>query len=247
MGYAPLIGEPYFGHRSRLYQLDLHRNPEKIAEIIVESYNQGVRAINLVNDDALLEAYDIASNEGCKMDVIATIGKSDVDYINPNYEVAKEVDWEDDIELFSNYHTPIMVMDEFLFDSYDWKLTAQVLETINETQSFSGISTAFPCRTSNSIMENLNLDLFDFLMIPVNKVAYMMDIPSFLKKERTIFRKNILNLNKKVIASRVLAAGIQMPSEAFEFIKNLDYIDLVTIGVASVSEAKEDFSLLKEV
>ena len=53
LGNAPFIAEPYFGHRSRLYDLDLHRNPDAIADIIIESYNHGVRAINLVNDDAL--------------------------------------------------------------------------------------------------------------------------------------------------------------------------------------------------
>ena len=57
---APFIAEPYFGHRSRLYDLDLHRNPDAIADIIIESYNHGVRAINLVNDDALIKGFDMA-------------------------------------------------------------------------------------------------------------------------------------------------------------------------------------------
>ena len=103
LGNAPFIAEPYFGHRSRLYDLDLHRNPDAIADIIIESYNHGVRAINLVNDDALIKVFDMALDEGCDMKVVATVGKSDVDYMNPNYDVAKEVDWEDDIELFDNY------------------------------------------------------------------------------------------------------------------------------------------------
>ena len=66
-----------------MYDLDLHRNPDAIADIIVESYNNGVRAINLVNDDALIKGFDIALDEGCNMDVVATVGKSDVDYMNP--------------------------------------------------------------------------------------------------------------------------------------------------------------------
>ena len=32
----------------------------------------------------------------------------------------------------------------------------------------------------------------------------------------------------------------------FEFFKNIDYIDLITVGVAKVEEARQDFSLLKE-
>ena len=63
LGYGPFMAELYFGHRSRLYLDDLYNNPQNISEVIIESYNQGVRAINLVNDDNLLKAYDIAVSE----------------------------------------------------------------------------------------------------------------------------------------------------------------------------------------
>ncbi len=247
MGYAPLIGEPYFGHRARLYQLDLHRNPENISKIIVNAYDQGVRAINLVNDDALIEGFDLALENGCEMDVIATIGKSEVDYMNPNYDVAKEVDWEDDIELFSKYNTPIMLIDEFITDGYDWNLNREILEAINETNSLSGISTAFPNRTTDKISQNMDLDLFDFYMIPLNKLAYMMDIPSFLEEEREEFREKIYKLNKKIIATRTLAAGILTPTEAFEFIKSYGLADMITIGVSNEKEVKDDFTILREL
>ena len=127
LGYGPFMAELYFGHRSRLYLDDLYNNPQNISEVIIESYNQGIRAINLVNDENLLKAYDIAVSEGCEMKVIATIGKTDVDYLNPNYEVAKEVDWDEDIELFSSYDCPLMLVDEFIVDAYDWKLTSKIL------------------------------------------------------------------------------------------------------------------------
>ena len=135
LGYGPFMAELYFGHRSRLYLDDLYDNPRNISEVIIESYNQGVRAINLVNDDNLLKAYDMAVSEGCEMKVIATIGKSDVDYLNPNYEVAKEVDWDDDIDLFSQYDCPVMLVDEFITDGYDWALTSKILNRINDAGS----------------------------------------------------------------------------------------------------------------
>lgn len=243
MGNAPFLGEPFFGHRARLYQLDLHRNPENISEIIVEAYEQGVRAINLANDENLLKAYDLAVDEGCKMKVIATIGKSEVDYMMPNYEVAKEVDWQEDIELFSSYDTPLMLVDEFIVDGYDWNLTSEILEEINQN-SCSGLITSFPNKTTALIKDNLDSELFDFYMIPLNKLAYMMDIPSFLPSEQDEFAESIMELDKKVIASRVLAAGIQMPEEAFNFIETLDFVDLITVGVASKQEAKQDFEIL---
>lgn len=246
LGFGPFMAEPYFGHRSRMYQLDLYDSPQNIADVIVESYNQGVRAINLVNDSNLLEAYDIAAEQDCKMKVIATVGRSDVDYLNPNYEVAKEVDWDEDIELFSDYDCPLMLVDEFIVDGYDWRLTSKILSEINNTGSLSGLITAFPSKSTDMICENLDLDLFDFYMIPFNSISYMMDISAFNESQREGFKQKLLGLNKKVIASRILAAGVLQPKEAFTFFKNIDYIDLITVGVAKVEEAREDFSLLKE-
>ena len=240
------MAELYYGHRSRLYLDDLYKNPQYASEVIQEAYNQGIRAINLVNNENLLKAYDLAADEGCDMKVIATIGKSDVDYLNPNYEVAKEVDWDEDIELFSSYDCPLMLVDEFIVDGYDWKLTSKILSEINDAGALSGIVTAFPSRTTDLLQDNLDMDLFDFYMIPFNSLSYMMDINAFNASQRQEFVDRVLSLNKKIIATRILAAGVLNPKEAFTFFKDLDYIDAISIGVAKVEEAREDFELLKE-
>ena len=246
LGYGPFMAELYYGHRSRLYLDDLYNNPQNISEVIQEAYDHGVRAINLVNDDNLLKAYDLAADAGCEMKVIATIGKSDVDYLNPNYEVAKEVDWDEDIELFSSYDCPLMLVDEFIVDGYDWRLTSKILNMINDSGSLSGLVTAFPSRTSDLLLENLDMGLFDFYMIPYNSLSYMMDISAFNASQRQEFIDKIKKLNKKIIATRILAAGVLKPKEAFTFYKNVDFVDAICMGVAKVSEAKEDFELLKK-
>lgn len=246
LGYGPFMAELYYGHRSRLYLDDLYTNPQNISQVIQEAYDQGVRAINLVNDDNLLKAYDLAADAGCEMKVIATIGKSDVDYLNPNYEVAKEVDWDEDIELFSSYDCPLMLVDEFIVDGYDWRLTSKILNMINDSGSLSGLVTAFPSRTSDLLLENLDMGLFDFYMIPYNSLSYMMDISAFNASQRQEFIDKIKKLNKKIIATRILAAGVLKPKEAFTFYKNVDFVDAICVGIAKVSEAKEDFELLKK-
>ena len=246
LGYGPFMAELYYGHRSRLYLDDLYNNPQSAAEVIVESYNHGVRAINLVNDSNLLEAYDIAVSQGCEMKVIATIGKSDVNYLNPNYEVAKEVDWDEDIELFSGYDCPLMLVDEFITDGYDWGLTSKILNRINDSGALSGLVTSFPSKTSDLLADNLDMDLFDFYMIPYNSLSYMMDISAFNASQRQEFIDKIKGLNKKIIATRILAAGVLKPKEAFTFYRNVDFVDAICMGVAKVSEAREDFELLKE-
>ncbi|WP_407416395.1 hypothetical protein [Methanobrevibacter sp.] len=241
------MAESYYGHRARLYYLDLYSQPEKIAEVILAAYDDGVRAINLVNDENLLKGFDLACDNGCEMKVIATIGKSDVDYLAPNYEVACEVDWEDDIELFSSYDTPVMMVDEFITDAYKWNLTSKILTRINDSNSLSGIVTAFPYRTTDLLKDNMDLDLFDFYMLPLNSFAYMMDTPSFLKAQRKEFRQKILDLNKKIMACRVLSVGIQTPEEGFTFLNSLDFVDLMTFGAASVEEIKKDMEVLKGI
>ena len=246
LGYGPFMAELYYGHRSRLYLDDLYNDPQNMSEVIIESYEQGVRAINLVNDDHLLKAYDLAVDAGCEMKVIATIGKSDVDYLNPNYEVAKEVDWDEDIDLFSTYDCPLMLVDEFITDAYDWRLTSKILNRINDTGALSGLVTAFPSRTTDLLADNIDMDLFDFYMIPLNSLSYMMDINAFNAAQRQEFVDRLLALDKKVIATRALAAGVLKPKEAFTFFKNVDYVDAIAIGVAKVEEAREDFELLKE-
>lgn len=246
LGYGPFMAELYYGHRSRLYLDDLYNNPQYTSEVIQEAYNQGVRAINLVNDENLLKAYDLAAEAGCEMKVIATIGKSDVDYLNPNYEIAKEADWDEDIELFSSYDCPLMLVDEFITDAYDWRLTSRILNRINETDSLSGLVTAFPSRTTDLLAQNLDMNLFDFYMIPLNSISYMMDINAFNASQRQEFVDRVLSLNKKIIATRPLAAGILNPKEAFTFFKTVDYVDAISIGVAKIEEAIEDFELLKQ-
>ena len=247
LGYGPFMAEPYYGHRSRLYYEDLYTQPESMAEIILSAYDLGVGAINLINDENILKAFDLACDNGCDMKVIATIGKSEIDYLAPNYEVACEADWEGDIELFSSYDAPVMLVDEFITDAYKWNLTSRILSKINDTGSLSGLITAFPYRTTDILKENIDMDLFDFYMIPINSFAYMMDTPSFLKVQRAEFRDKILDLNKKIIACRTLSVGIQTPDEGFTFLNSLDFIDLLTFGVASVDEIKKDMEVLKSL
>ena len=74
----------------------------------------------------------------------------------------------------------------------------------------------------------------------------MMDINAFNASQRQEFVDRLLKLNKKVIATRILAAGVLKPKEAFTFFKSVDYVDAICMGVAKVSEAIEDFTLLKE-
>jgi len=244
LGTAPFTAESYFGHRSRLYHLDLEINSDNVAKIIKKAIENGISAINLVNNDNLIKSYEkvVKDNE---ITVIGTVGKTKVDYVNPDYEKAKKVDWKKDIKLLTKFNSQIMLIDEFITDSYDFELIEEILKEIKKHGVFAGLITAYPFKTTKKLLDSPILDLFDFYMIPVNKLGYMMDTEVFMEEEREELDNLLKKLDKKIIVNKILACGIQQPEEAFNFLKTLDYADMVTIGVANEREAEIDFKILK--
>lgn len=251
MGNAPFLADSYFGHRTRLYNLDLLRNPNNVSKIIEKSYECGVRSINLANFGSVCEAFDIACENGVEMQVVSTLGKTDMNYVMPNYKQAREeATIDEDIEKLSQYDNAVMLIDEFLVDDYDWDFLMVILDKINDTGISAGLITSFPFKTSQKLLESPLVEdkgLFDYYMIPVNKVAYMMDCPQFLDDEKDQLALMLKELDKKVIINKILAVGIQRPQEAFEFLKTLDYADMVAIGIASEHEAEETFGILNKM
>ncbi|MDR3291346.1 MAG: hypothetical protein LBT10_04265 [Methanobrevibacter sp.] len=247
LGTAPFTAETYFGHRARLYELDLYESPENIAKIIKKAFELGLKGINLNTNEKLINGFEIAISQGVEMDVIGIIGKTNIDYRFPNMEEGKKADWRGDIEILSKYNLSVIFIDEFIVDSYDWDLLEEILMTIKDKGYIPGIITSFPFKTTNKLLKSPIIDLFDFYMLPVNKLGYMMDIESFSEENRENLSNLVNKLNKKIVINKILAAGIQMPEEAFNFLKTLSYADMVTIGVSSEKEAEKDFKLLLNI
>lgn len=251
LGNAPFLADAYFGHRTRLYNMDLLRNPTNVSKIIEKSYDCGVKSINLANNDNLLKAFKMACDNGVSMQAISTIGKTDMDYVMPNYAQARaEANWQEDIDKLSEFDNVVMLIDEFLVDDYDWDYLSKILESINDIGISAGLITSFPFKTTEKIITSPLMEdktLFDFYMVPINKVAYMMDVPEFLKPNQLKLENLLSKIDKKIIINKILAVGIQRPEEAFEFLKTLDYVDMVALGIASENEAEETFNILKKM
>ena len=101
LGTSPFIGAPHFGHRARLYLLDLYRNPQEMAKVMIKSYEMGIRGIQLIPDPPVIEALEIARKEGFPLDIIATI--------RPESE-------SEDMALLSELNAPAMLIDPALTD-----------------------------------------------------------------------------------------------------------------------------------
>ncbi len=229
LGTAPFIGLPYFGHRSRLYQLDFHNSPENILKIMKKSHEIGVQAIQLIPEEPVIKALKLAQDEGIKFDIWGTVRKDNL---------------EEDIQLLSNLEASMMLLDEWVTDKSDMDFIEESLNKINDENAISGLITALPKETTPKLINSDIKDLFNIYMVPVNKLGYMMDYPVFMHEERAELTELLRKLNKVVIANKILAVGILNPEEAMDFLKTLEYVDMVTLGVASEKEAEETFNLL---
>ena len=229
MGTSPSIGAAHFGHRARLYLLDLYRNPEAIAQIMARSYQMGVRGIQLIPHPPVVEALQISRDQGFPLDIIATI--------RPESE-------KEDINLLSELDASAMLVDPEITDQRDWNLIGEKLDAIKDTGSVPGLITQYPFKTTMELLESPVINDFKLYMVPLNRLGYLMDCDTYGPDERAQFREIIEKLDKTIIAMHVLAAGIMTPDDAFDYLKTTDFVDMVAVGIASEKEAEESFSKL---
>ncbi|MGZ7107855.1 MAG: hypothetical protein ACXVHW_02695 [Methanobacterium sp.] len=229
LGTSPFIGAAQFGHRARLYQLDLYNQPENITKIIKKSYQLGITGIQLIPYEPVVQALKWAINDGCNLDIVGTV--------RPQCE-------EEDILLLNELEASSMLIHGAVTDRLDYDFLARKLENISQTGAIAGLVTHRPFNTSKNLIKSPILDLFDIYMVPVNKTGYLMDTDVFMDKERAELRDLIKKVDKTIIAKKTMAAGILTPDDAFEYLKTVDYVDLMTVGIASEAEAEETFGLL---
>ncbi|MCG2828359.1 hypothetical protein [Methanothermobacter sp. K4] len=225
LGSAPFTAAPYFGHRSRLYEMDLKRRPENIAEVLIGAYDVGVRGFQIIPEGPVLEALEMAVDAGCGFRLMGTL---------------REGHLEDDLGTLMDLGVGAVLLDEHYTDLLPAGEVAEILDDIDVP---SGLITTMPGATTRRLIEE-GVDNFQLYMMPLNSLGYMMDFPVFLEEERAELRDLLLELGKVVVAEKVLAAGILSPREAFKFLEGADYVDMVTVGAASVPEVKETFGEL---
>ncbi|WP_455645053.1 hypothetical protein [Methanosphaera sp.] len=236
LGSSPFLFAPQFGHRTRLYELDFQNQPENIVEILDKAYEMGVHEILLKQSDDLEKALDISEANGNEWTVIGMTDTSN---------------FEEDMDLFSKYDTSTVILDGMFVDEAikedDYDSISNFLNKIKNSGYTPGIETRTPFNNLPLISNSSIINDFDVLLFPLNFYGYMMDC-NFLNNENKNKINNLLkSMDKKIIANRTLATGILKPKEAYDFIKNVDYLDAVCVGLAKVSEAEETLSIINEV
>jgi hypothetical protein len=231
LGSSPFIAAAQFGHRARLYQLDLYSQPENILKVIRKSYQMGVKGIQLIPYPPVVEALEMARDEGLELNILGTVRPGDE---------------EGDIELLSTLEADAMLLHAAITDSCSWDVIAGHLNLMKDEGSVPGLATHQPFRTTRKILESSVLDLFNLYMIPVNKLGYLMDTEFFMEKERDELAELMGKMDKTIIVKKTLAAGIITPQDAFQFLEKVDYADMIALGIAYENEAEVTFGLLFE-
>lgn len=229
LGTSPFIAAPQFGHRARLYQLDLYSNPENIFKIIRRSWEMGVTGIQLIPYPPVVEAMEMAMDEGIKMQVIGTL--------RPDNE-------NEDVELLSKLNASAMLLHGSTTDKGNWDFVGENLQAVADEGAVPGIATHMPFKCTENLLKSPVLDLFQLYMVPVNKLGYLMDCDTYGPEMRLHLNDMITSLNKTVIAKKILAAGILTPEEALDHLQTVNFADIVTFGIASEEEAQQTFGYL---
>lgn len=229
LGTSPFTAAPQFGHRARLYHLDLYSNPDNILKIIKKSYDMGVRGIQVIPYPPVVNALKEAVELGLDMKIVGTV-RTDNE--------------ENDIRILTDLEASSMILHGATTDKNDWDFIGAQLQIIEDSGAIPGLATHMPFKTTQKLLESPILDLFTIYMIPVNKLGYLMDCDVYGPQERHEFSEMIKKINKSIIVKKVLAAGILQPAEAFDYIKTLDYAHVIAIGIASEDEADQTFGIL---
>lgn len=236
LGCSPFTLGYQFGHRSRLYELDFSNHPENILEVIDKAYELNVHNIMFKVNDDLEKAIDISCENGN-------------DWIVTAYSDCENID--DDLELFSKFNTRRVILSgEFIdkkIEESDYETIGDYLNKVADASFTPAVETRMPFKNLPIINKSPFVDEFETIMIPLNFYGYMMDCNFFDGKNRNLFSEKVKSLNKEVIANRTLATGILQPGEAYDFLKDIDYIDAVCVAVAKTTEAEDTFSIINDI
>ena len=129
-------------------------------------------------------------------------------------------------------------------DAGNWDFIESYLLKIRDEGAIPGLVTHMPFQTTQKLLKSTLLDLFDIYSVPINKLGYLMDCDMYGVDERLELDNMIRMLDKIVMAKKILAAGVLKPEEAFNYLKTVDFTDIVALGIASETEAIETFKLL---
>ncbi len=223
LGTSPFIGAGQFGPRAGEYYKQFYLNPMNIVAIIKKSTELGIPAVQALAYDKIIKAIVHAQIElGLKLSTTVTIGVQN---------------WKKELEEVKIIDPAIVFIHARITDLRNFGILKNMIQMIEAKGMIPGCATHNPVRTIPFI-EDSGLDIKCYLA-PANTTGLLLGE----EPERLV--ELLKNINRTVIAKKVLAAGSVGPEEAFSFVSKLKNVEGITVGIASVEEACETFDIAK--
>ncbi len=215
LGTSPFIGAGQFGSKSLDYRRRFFDNPDNMTGLFVHSASMGVKAVQLIGYQPLVEALKKAEEIAGDFFVAVTIPRGN---------------FSSNLDLVSSLEPEFVSVHAQFCDENDYRLN-EWIDMIRNAGAKPAASTHYPGSTI-PLLDELG---FEAYLAPVNTVGYGMepDVESTLKAlEQT---------NKAIIAIKPLAAGQLSPERSvFEYIYR--FAESIAVGITSKVEMEETYS-----
>jgi hypothetical protein len=224
IGTSPFIGASQFGLKAKAYYKGLYQQPRNMTEIITKAIDLGILGVQLMLDKVIVDAVLEAEKErGIRLAKLVTIGISNL---------------EEEFRLLEELKPEVAFIHAQISDTLDMKVLEELINRIKKRGVIPGLATHRAARTIEW-MEKNELDFATYLA-PVNRDG------KFMGKDSKYVLDLIKATKKCVIAKKVLAAGKLSPNDALAYVKSIENVKGIAIGIASIKEAEETLSLAKK-
>lgn len=223
LGTSPFLGAGQFGSRAEKYHERFYQNSENMVNLILRTWELGVRGIQAIAYPRIVEAIGEAKNrEGIDPVVIGTVLPGEI---------------ESGVDLLQRIGATVGLLHGSETDQCNLDGISDCLEKIRSAGMIPGVAIHRALPTLKAIVGSGSG--YDVIMMPLNPKGIMIgNLPEYLEVMKRV--------PCPIIAKKVLGAGRIPPHESLPWVAELPVAG-VTLGVASEEEARETFALALEL
>jgi len=223
LGTSPFLAAGQFGLRAWEYYRKFVGKSENVAKIIKCCVALGVKGVQVLAYDYIVEAIESVVREtGEKLFIVGTVMPED-----PRRS----------IKLLENIDCKIDLVHGALTSARRLGMVGEHLRLIKDAGMIPGIALH-----DIPVLEEV-LQKFpdvEVVMAPINVEGEFM-------RDRDRCLRILEKSGRFIIAKKALGAGRIEPRRALEYVYSLPFVKSVAVGVASEEEAKETFTIAREI
>jgi hypothetical protein len=243
VGCSPFFALDQFGpERARQYRERFLGKTDLIVDIVTEGLRCGAEGVQIIAPNApfrkrigkppVLEALrEVEKNMGSRIQCVATVFD------------------EHGIDTISEFNNKVIMPDGAVTDRLRFDELLSLCDACKKHGAQFGLATHDPLsvipklRSSPELWRKTRL-----LACPINTRGYYMNglVQGLASDQRDRALETLTKSGKPVLAIKALAAGRLNPRKGLSFAVGIPFVKAIGVGVGSVVEARETFSLLTE-